>query len=41
MGYKLGWEMFVSCYKVYLVVLPLNQIFLPMLISFKKILLSL
>lgn len=26
----------VSCYKVYLVVLPPNQIFLPMLITFKK-----
>lgn len=41
MGHKLGWEMFVSYYKVYLVVLPLNQIFLPMLITFKKTLLGL
>lgn len=41
MGQKLGWETFVSCYKVYLVVLPPNQIFLPMLITFKKTLLGL
>lgn len=36
MGHKLGWETFVSCYKVYLVVLPPNQIFLPMLITQKE-----